>query len=69
MTLRSTIARWLGRKPPVIPVMIDGQAHSVTEWARRQAAANMAADPALRAKIIEMIGEKAARERYPEGGW
>lgn len=55
-----------GRKAPVIPVVIDGTAYSVTESMRWQAARNMAADPALRAKIVEMIGEAEARRRYPE---
>lgn len=56
-------------RPPVIRTMIDGVEMVVTESARRQASANMAADPSLRAKVVDMVGEAEARRRYPEAGW
>lgn len=55
-----------GRKPPVICTTIDGTDYSVTEWARKQAAANLKADLAKREAVERMIGADAARERYPE---
>lgn len=39
----------------------------VTEVARRQAAANMAARPDLKALIEEKLGRDLAIQRYPEG--
>ncbi len=59
-------ARLGQRRPPVIRTTIDGVEHQVSEPARRQAAVNMRLDPALRARIVEMVGEAEARRRYPE---
>lgn len=66
MTWWQQLRSRFGRRPPVIRTMVDGVELSVTESARRQASANMAADPSLRAKIVEMVGEDEARRRYPE---
>ena len=67
MTLWSQLKQRFGRhRPPVIPVVIDGQAHTVSEPARRQAAANMKVDPVKRAEVERMIGAAEARRRYPE---
>ena len=62
--------------PDPAPPVISTPYGPVTEWARRQAAANMAADPVLRsvveAKLIaesggdEAAGMAKARARYPE---
>jgi hypothetical protein len=56
----------LRRKPPIITTVIDGQQHIVTEWARKRAALNMLADPAVKARVVALIGEEKAREHYPE---
>lgn len=57
----------LGRRPhPVIRTVVDGVEMSVTESARRQAAANLRLDPAKRAEVERMIGHERARANYPE---
>lgn len=68
------IAEWIKQRklrkiwcnPPQLWTFIDGQREAVSEVARRQAAINMSADPALRQKIVEMLGEEKARLHYPE---
>lgn len=64
--IRQRKLRKIWRNPPQIWTFIDGQRETVSEGARRQAAMNMAADPALRQRIIEMLGEAKARLHYPE---
>ncbi len=54
------------RDPPRIPVYIDGRLEYVSESARRTAALNMIEDLLLKARIVAMLGEKKARDRYPE---
>lgn len=52
--------------PLEYPPVIMTQWGPVTESARAQAAINMKADPALRAKVEEMIGVDKAKNNYPE---
>ena len=66
-------ARFARPKPLRIVTVIDGEEHTVTEWARRQAAANMQLDPERRRQVEELLdrqypgqGKRVARERYPE---
>jgi hypothetical protein len=49
-------------KPPVIMT----EHGPVTEWCRKQAALNMARDPALLARMIAQFGEAQIRRNYPE---
>lgn len=58
--------RKIWRNPPQIPVYLDGQRQYVSESARRAAAANMAADPDVKARIEAMLGAEEARRRYPD---
>jgi hypothetical protein len=59
------------RKPPVITSPFG----ETTEWARKQAAENMRADPAVMIRVIEFLtrqmgseerGLAEAKRRYPE---
>lgn len=54
--------------PPSSPV-IQTEWGPVTESARLRAALNMKADPEVKARVVNLIGEKMARARYPEAGW
>jgi len=63
------------RQPPVIQTSLG----PVTEWARHQAAINLALDPVKRMMVLEIIikecggsrerGLAEARRRYPESEW
>jgi hypothetical protein len=66
-------------RTPLAPLIMTAYG-AVTESARQQAAANMAADHAKRAAVIQLLadqifdgdlakGEAEARKRYPEAGW
>jgi hypothetical protein len=55
------------------PPVITSPYGTTTESARRQCSANMAADPAVKKKVVDALvkmygdrGEVIARERYPE---
>lgn len=48
------------------PVIYGPGGQPTSEWARRQAAENIKNDPALKAKIENMVGMDEARRRYPE---
>jgi hypothetical protein len=64
------------RKRRGLPPVIQTEHGPVTEWARAQAAQNMKADPAVRARIEALLiarcggdvekGLARAREHYPE---
>jgi hypothetical protein len=66
------IRRRRAARGPVIPTPWG----NVTESARRQAAANLIADPALRLRVLDVVvkecggdrtrGEREFRRRYPE---
>jgi hypothetical protein len=62
MTWWQEFKKRFGKKPPVI----DTQWGPVTEGARKQAALNLRDDPYKLKTVIEMVGEKEARRRYPE---
>jgi hypothetical protein len=62
-----SIKRRFGKRPP--PPIIQTEWGPVTEKYRQLAALNMRNDPALRAKVIEMIGIDEAKRRYPEVDW
>lgn len=48
------------------PPVIQSPYGPVTESARLQAAMNMKLDPAVRQRVIDLIGEEKARANYPE---
>lgn len=64
--IRQRKLKKIWRNPPRIWTYVDGQRETVSEGARRQAAMNMAADPALRQHIVEILGEAKARLHYPD---
>lgn len=51
------------KQPPIISTPFGGP---TTEWARKQAALNIARDADLRARMIERFGEGRVRRDYPE---
>jgi len=71
------IRRFLDKLKP--PPVIQTSLGPVTEWARRQAAINLALDPVKRMMVLEIIikecggskerGLAEARRRYPESEW
>jgi hypothetical protein len=64
------VMKWLQRFKRSLtrtyPPIISTEWGAVSEGPRRQAAENIKRDPALKAKIVEMLGEAEARRRYPE---
>lgn len=64
--IRQRKLKKIWRNPPQIWTYVDGQRETVSEGARRQAAANLSVDPVKLAQVIELIGEAETRRRYPE---
>lgn len=75
--IRKAIDKLTGKNTPKTPPLIMTPWGAVSESARKQAAENMRADPAVRARVIQVLAdqqfagdlvaaEKEARLRYPE---